>query len=598
MTHTDTGPVLGVSTLVRVPRRVIEQVRSQKKKEKMSSFDKRKAPAMAGGAPVWGRILSSRGRRVAMVAVLVLLGILTLLRGSQSIGSAGLMGRVYRFRRSGIEPSPRGAVFGSGDAVNDAEERDYFASLTDAQFELMCKSAGDIKPAICNQARRRGGSSRSRQASNSRPSTESKRKRNIIPPRMVSVDGLHSSHSCYGRDYTPNNWQRATCMYNDVCVHQPGPGENHTFYYIVRTDFEKDHIADVVSQKHLGDSHLDVSLAPMGQGHDNQKFQPRIVTEAEFKSIVGPDERAMYFSNIHLLYISYNAENFGHFLSDELFPAYSILESFDELDYNVQFVRVQVDPPLQFSCDYQRANWGEEQWLKCQYRYLQMMPLMSRNPVYTLRNYTRLVAKSRTVCFKKLAAGMGMHADHCEDGIGHGRAHDRRHDCNQGRQNTLYNYRRYVMGNIGLASTQPSANSVVIWDRNKKDYKAERKIYGLPELKTRIQDELGLPVLLYESWHAKPIKYQIKKLSEATVFITGPGSGSFISWFLPRGSTQIRLYPTKGIYMLEWFIFNYMSHMHTEHVDASGGQFDQDAVMALVQMAVHRYDHFLDSYAH
>lgn len=36
VTHTDTGPVLGVSTLVRVPRRVIEQVRSQKKKkEKM-----------------------------------------------------------------------------------------------------------------------------------------------------------------------------------------------------------------------------------------------------------------------------------------------------------------------------------------------------------------------------------------------------------------------------------------------------------------------------------------------------------------------------------------------------------------------------------
>jgi hypothetical protein len=53
-----------------------------------------------------------------------------------------------------------------------------------------------------------------------------------------------------------------------------------------------------------------------------------------------------------------------------------------------------------------------------------MTRLLSRNPVHILKNYTSLVIKSKTVCFKKLVAGMGMQADHCEDGIGHGRKCD------------------------------------------------------------------------------------------------------------------------------------------------------------------------------
>jgi hypothetical protein len=41
-----------------------------------------------------------------------------------------------------------------------------------------------------------------------------------------------------------------------------------------------------------------------------------------------------------------------------------------------------------------------------------------------------------------------------------------------------------------------------------------------------------------------------------------------------------------------------MSHMHTEHVNAPGGEFDQSKVMNLVGMAMHRYDHHLESRHH
>mmetsp|Transcript_3159 Transcript_3159/g.4568 ORF Transcript_3159/g.4568 Transcript_3159/m.4568 type:complete len:271 (+) Transcript_3159:1159-1971(+) len=270
------------------------------------------------------------------------------------------------------------------------------------------------------------------------------------------------------------------------------------------------------------------------------------------------------------------------------------MEAFDELDYNVQLVRAELKVPIMWSCDYQHKKWGEEQWKKCMFRYKTLTPLLSANEVETVKNYTKKYGGS--VCFRKVAAGMGMQADHCEDGIGHGRHHGVRHDCNQGRQATLYNYRRYVMHNIGVRDILPPENRVIIWDRHEEDYKAERKIHGLPQLKTRIESELNVDVLIFETWHGKPIKDQIKEMSRSTIFVTGPGSGSFISWFLPRGSTQIRIYPVW--FKMEWFLFNYMSHMHVEHVDAEGGNFDEDEVMGMVEMGVHRYNHYFESHIH
>eukprot|EP00466_Bigelowiella_natans_P020596 jgi/Bigna1/73543/fgenesh1_pg.24_\ len=367
--------------------------------------------------------------------------------------------------------------------------------------------------------------------------------------------------------------------YHDLCYH------NEKWFYITRHDFETQHVEDA-EVTGGNDNHLAVSLAPLGsssilQWHRHripdedtaeQKFIPEIINQRDFiKEAVG---LVSYFR-----YVSYNAENFGHFLSDELFPAYSMLEAFDELDYNVQMIRHELKEPLQWSCDYQLKNWGPVQGKKCMFRYKQLSHLFTANEVITVKNYTRDMGgrNHHPICFRKVAAGMGMLADHCEDGIGHGRKSNTRHDCNQGRQATLYNFRRYVMHNIGIRDVLPKKNRVIIWDRDVKDYKAERKIFGLSKLKKRIEESLNIEVMLFVTWHGKPIKYQIKEMSRSTIFITGPGSGSFISWFLPRGSTQIRLYPEW--FKMEWFLFNYMPHMHVEHINCKGGHFDEDVII-------------------
>mmetsp|Transcript_7197 Transcript_7197/g.17511 ORF Transcript_7197/g.17511 Transcript_7197/m.17511 type:complete len:544 (+) Transcript_7197:26-1657(+) len=517
-------------------------------------------------------------------------------------GQARLGDDPSRLHMDGPESGPSGD---SDIEVFVEEEEESIMNESEAEFDLevlehACKTAGDYVPPDCQPghlelARQRAADARRKRlmdesagvAKPTRKRYRMHRRRKTDPPKEVDVKELHSSHTCYGRDFLDQNWKRTTCLYHDLCYH------DRKFYYIVRNQFERKHVQD--AEMHDGQNHLAVSLAPLGEERgEDQMFVPEIISQEAFSGLVH-GRTVKYLSNIHILYVSYNAENFGHFLSDELFPAYSMLEAFDELDYNVQLMRVELEKPIQWSCDFQRQNWGELQWEKCMYRYKTLTSLFTRNPIETVTNYTKRVGDP--VCFRKVAAGMGMLADHCEDGIGHGRMSNRRHDCNQGRQVTLWNYRNYVMGNIGIPpNALPEKNRVILWDRHVTDYKPERKIFGLPELAKRIEVELEIEAMRFETWHAKPVKYQIQQMAISTIFITGPGSGSFISWFLPRGSTQIRLYPVWS--KMEWFIFNYMPHMHVEHLDAKGGKFNEDKLMELVQMGLRRFDAYKESHVH
>lgn len=178
--------------------------------------------------------------------------------------------------------------------------------------------------------------------------------------------------------------------------------------------------------------------------------------------------------------------------------------------------------------------------------------------------------------FRVAVSGFGMLADHCDDPTTHGRrigsdTQPVHHNCNRGRQLQLINFKKWTMHMIGLdPNLQPKKQRVLIWDRAESDYKANRKVKGLPELKARIEKELKveeslnsrravadrLPafltgtllcacaqveVMLYEQWLGKPAKYQLETMAMSTVFVTGVGSGSHIGWYLPRGGTMVRV---------------------------------------------------------
>jgi hypothetical protein len=138
--------------------------------------------------------------------------------------------------------------------------------MTRAEFELMCSTTGQIVTPECKRGYRpswgREGSKEGGGRGQAKGTGEAKRKRKRVGITTIGLGKLHSTHSCYGRDYTKDNWKRATCLYHDMCVH------NNQFYYIVESKFAKSH----VQNDHKGDNHIDVMLAPQVFPRDKLKI--------------------------------------------------------------------------------------------------------------------------------------------------------------------------------------------------------------------------------------------------------------------------------------------------------------------------------------
>eukprot|EP00041_Stephanoeca_diplocostata_P022490 m.537358 g.537358 ORF g.537358 m.537358 type:complete len:592 (+) comp22076_c0_seq4:179-1954(+) len=491
--------------------------------------------------------------------------------------------------------------------------------------------------------------------SNSSNSTISRTGRSNRHVLKLAHSTRRSSHTCFGRTYNDDYWIENTCLYNNL-VYDPA---TDIFTYVSASQ------AEATAVKTSGD--LVVSTYPNGYGGSQKrvmsegKLDPEVVSLQQFvKQHEG--RSSVEVENVHVLYESYNAENFGHFLTDELLPVYSAMSAFRVVDTEVQLLRRQTVAKYIYSCDWQIANWGVKQKEKCDHNYKEFTFLLSPHPVAELRNYSRdlqllfgnasdtspFAAKLRVptisqttissitstpntnvtgslpsstvpapsssaparnttkpaargplIVFRTLLSGAGMLADHCEDPTRHGRAmgapgRDVHHTCNRNRQETLYSFREHTMRMAGVSTSAPTVNQVIIWDRHVDDYKSERKIYGLPELKARIEKEYGVRVILYEQWRGVSATKQIETMANSTVFITGIGSGSHIGWYLPRGGTMIRLSPAFGLHAshLEWHLFNYMPHFQVKYVTAKKGKFEEDHLMMLVRAALDRYTLF------
>ena len=479
---------------------------------------------------------------------------------------------------------------------------------------------------------------------------------------------------------------------------------------------------------------LDVSLSPLMSpamfanaqalrarsnktGRPSTRLSPITITRAQFNAALAArsndasssvSPRVRMVSNVHVLYTSYNAENFGHVLSDELLPAYAAMEAFGALDYNVQLLRAPTLPMVRFSCDWQKLNWGTVQAKKCARRYKDLVGALSANGVAELGAYNDRVlgGGNAPICFDNLIAGEGYLSDHCDDYTKHGtttgavlhrgrptqRGYGRSFDhyaiakqlpktdgakkttkpsgvwvpfgveyahlgeetwltnapqsriasqlttpCNQGREVTYYGFRDWSMRALGVSPSSPTQFyatrtlrvrgaaaaaaaergstragqivltrlaplRVVIWDRDASEQKGLlRKVFGLDTLAAKLRTTHGrdVDVVSVSGWGGLSFREQVKLLSSASVFITGPGSGSFIGWYLPRGATMIRIYPTQ--FPMEWHIFSFMAHIHTEYLDEMdpnnneankiGVHANVSHALLLTEIALRRFEH-------
>ena len=109
-----------------------------------------------------------------------------------------------------------------------------------------------------------------------------------------------------------------------------------------------------------------------------------------------------------------------------------------------------------------------------------------------------------------------------------------------------------------------------------------------------IQTELGVRVTVVD-WATISLEEQLLLIGDATVLLTPPGGVSFISWYLPRGATSIRLGKADSARM-EWNTFNYLGYIHNDHVlcnhDGKDGVCNSEDITSLVRKGFHRYETF------
>lgn len=77
---------------------------------------------------------------------------------------------------------------------------------------------------------------------------------------------------------------------------------------------------------------------------------PTIITNEEFSALYPKVRVEQALSHI---YYEYNAENFGHFVTDLLLPIYAAMAGFDKLDTKIQIIKYQLTHDIANSCDYQ-----------------------------------------------------------------------------------------------------------------------------------------------------------------------------------------------------------------------------------------------------
>ena len=254
-------------------------------------------------------------------------------------------------------------------------------------------------------------------------------------------------------------------------------------------------------------------------------------------------------TGLHMLYESYNAEKFGHFLGDELLPLYRLNDTFGLTDQlNNDGIQVwrwvdhhpnNVDPCLSVN-DSQR----------CGENYQRLFPLLSPRPLHLLG------PTNASFCISDLMVGIGALSDHCEDITYHGRNHDKTAQCNYGNSHQLWQFRNHMLANAAAAllllhnnashsrtidprssSPIPSLPLIVVITR-----RGSKKSYRLPsnyeQVMTNAVALLNHSLALVDIT-SLDINEQISLISRARILISPAGGISFIGFFLPKGAAML-----------------------------------------------------------
>jgi hypothetical protein len=389
--------------------------------------------------------------------------------------------------------------------------------------------------------------------------------------RHQRADEITSSFQCFGRNFEKNFSEYQTCEYRNLCYF------NGKFHFVATDDEERDHVSQYgLNVQLVGGNGMNITRDSEFErkflAATDPEWAPEVATRSEFLAAIGSSASVLTVPNTHVLYISYNTQNFGHFIGDEIFPAYAVLSAFDAVSSDVQLLRMHALKTG--SCDWHLTHGGGSHKRQCNNPTVyDKVGLLSDLAVKTVTEFDSQfghLKKHGAVCLDRVVAGTARAGDHCRDATLHGLLPGDE-PCMRGKHETLWGFRTHVLNRLKLPIEPPAERrylrpKVLVWNRRNR-----RVFAGLSELASTIESRFGAEVEMFDDWSKVPLRTQLRNASEAAVYIGGPGGGTFVAWFLPRGGTKIQLNPTPSSGHLDWHIFNNMAHIQTTHIDVPIG---------------------------
>lgn len=325
---------------------------------------------------------------------------------------------------------------------------------------------------------------------------------------------------------------------------------------------------------------------------------------------------------------SMNGGNPGHLVWDDFLPMFTLLSMFQlKVKSNELLLIRQVlqgekgkekneSRGLWASCD-----WTDEKRSLCKKMYKKFLPLMlGKKPVHSeiatsdefdFQPSSDADKKSTTlVCAKQGVAGIGALTDHGTSKLHGWDAGDYQLTQNHGRGGLLYEFRNFMLRNMGIPvelNHKPPFRIVF----SEKSSSVGTRSLDFTKQKEFLKKTFHPSYVSVESYvfSEMSLAEQLEISSQASIFITSCGGGAVTSMFMPRGSSVLMYYLEEGGVInnkltgkparLDWDLFNNMSHLKVHWLPSGTMHTDADT-KALVFLIQHELESLLreKSYEH
>ena len=469
---------------------------------------------------------------------------------------------------------------------------------------------------------------------------------NGIPLYLQKTNPIISHAHCVGNNYESDKWKQRSCHFTNLCfnttakdfvlimspteyqfaqdylAHRPFLHTSSTLFVSKGGD-----VSTTVKGQAAAAEKTGLTVPAVGMGGINLKWgDDGIQRLSWFPKLAMFPQPVRYYAMpdwiVWMPFHSMNGANPGHLVWDDFLPMYTLLEMFrllpssaaQPVDYTwfpMRYVLDATNPqnkdaPLRglwASCDVREVKTEE-----CRKMMTKFMPLFvgkdypyqfSSTQDFQLNLTTPAAAEEpvELICAAHGVAGIASLTDHGISKMHGWVAGDYSLTHNHGRGGQLYDFRNFLLQNMGMPTTATlpadgghhkiviSQKSSDIFNRN-MDF--ARQIQVLQEHFPNAQVEAYILKTL-------SLEEQLNAVRDASIFISLCGGGAVTAMFLPAGSSALLYYSQDGgaqhnrmtfkPALLDWDLFNAMSHLRVHWLprNTMKTELDEQALVALIQ---------------